>query len=461
MAQETAIKFPYQAVVRDSQDHNLWNLKAVNVNVVITENGETMWDENFTGLTTNFNGLLTFNVGEGTPANGNYHLDLIDWSDNVVITSTFTDPNDNNREISVVETPVMAVPYALQAKNAPLTLTTPQIVRYINGVKVGQDNTNDVDSILDAIVANPNGLKKYCKDTVYHYFMNHKNEMRDLALYFIRMVDAQDVNDANAAVSDDVKAEALRLAKEYVMNPDFKDDAKEIVNYYIQHATKQDVVDILDQIKSNHTAFDTVGKFIADTAVKYIKAHPEKVQELVEYYIAQATPTQVDYLLNTLKANENDVYKYLVQKFDTHLRNYLNTHHYLTGICTPDTVEFCDLVERVNTLQNSVKNNCQFSIALDTIHTGSLYNVNLTSKFSVFTDDAISCRLTKQGQNDIIYELNDDDNYLIDQTDAKSAKIILDLSGYPIDPAQFEGYSVKIVRESSANSCSSSESKPL
>lgn len=459
MAQETAIKFPYQAVVRDSKDHNLWNEKAVNVNVVITQNGETMWDENFTGRSTNFNGLLTFNVGEGTPANGNYHLDLIDWSDNVVIKSTFTNPQGGDT-ISVVETPVMAVPYALQAKNAPLTLTTPQIVRYINSVKVGQDNTNDVDSILDAIVANPNGLKQYCKDTVYHYFMNHKNEMRDLALYFIRMVDAQDVNDANAAVSDAVKAEALRLAKEYVMNPDFKDDAKEIVNYYIQHATKQDVVDILDQIKSNHAAFDTVGKFIADTAVKYIKAHPEKVQEVVEYYIANATTTQVDYLLNTLKANENDVYKYLVQKFDNHLRNYLNKHHYLTGICTPDTVEFCDLVERVNTLQNSVKNNCQFSIALDTIQSTSQYDVFLTSKFSVFTGDAISCRLTKQGQNDIIYELNNN-NYLIDQNDAKSAKIILDLSTYPIDPDQFEGYSVKIVRESSANSCSSSESKPL
>jgi hypothetical protein len=56
MAQE--VKFPYQAVVRDSKDHNLWNQKAVNVNVVITQNGETKWNENFTDLTTNFNGML-------------------------------------------------------------------------------------------------------------------------------------------------------------------------------------------------------------------------------------------------------------------------------------------------------------------------------------------------------------------------------------------------------------------
>ena len=191
MAQE--VKFPYQAVVRDSKDHNLWNEKPVKVNVVITQNGETKWEENFTD-TTNFNGLLSFNVGEGTPANcTNCNLELIDWSDNVVIKSTFKDPNDGDREISVVETPVMAVPYALQAKNAPLTLTTPQIVKYISEVKVN-DQQNDVDSILDAIVANPNGLKQYCKDTVYHYFMNHKQEMKDLALYFIRMVDINGVS---------------------------------------------------------------------------------------------------------------------------------------------------------------------------------------------------------------------------------------------------------------------------
>lgn len=447
------VKFPYQAVVRDSKDHNLWNQKAVNVNVVITQNGDTKWNENFTGLTTNFNGLLTFNVGEGTPANtncANCSLELIDWSDNVVITSTFTDPNDNNREISVVETPVMAVPYALQAKNAPLTLTTPQIVRYIGQVQVSNQH-NDVDSILDAIVANPNGLKQYCKDTVYHYFMNHKQEMRDLALYFIRMVDAQDIDDANAAVSQDVKNHALAIVKQYAKEN--KNVAKEILLDYVANTSKQDIKDLFDAVKGN-SAFDTVGDILADTAIKYIEAHPEKVREVVEYYIDHATTGQVDELQNMLKSNQV-VYAHLVSKFDNHLKNYLTSHHYIQGECGDSTIVFCDLVQRVQTLQNSVKNNCQFSIAIGQ-NTGSEYPITLTSSFTNFGTDDLAYYLVKQGASDIHLTNNDLIGFA---QDGKVITFKLDSSGELNIGDTFAGYSLKVVRTSEENSCTSTETQ--
>ena len=449
MAQE--VKFPYQAVVRDSKDHNLWNQKPVKVNVVITQNGETKWEENFTD-TTNFNGLLSFNVGEGTPANcTNCNLELIDWSDNVVIKSTFKDPNDGDRQISVVETPVMAVPYALQAKNAPLTLTTPQIVKYISEVKVN-DQQNDVDSILDAIVANPNGLKQYCKDTVYHYFMNHKQEMRDLALYFIRMVDAQDIDDANAAVSQDVKNHALAIVKQYAK--DNKNVAKEILLDYVASTSKQDIKELFDAVKNN-PAFDTVGDILADTAIKYIEAHPEKVREVVEYYIDHATTGQVDELQNMLKSNQV-VYAHLVSKFDNHLKNYLTSHHYLQGVCGDSTIVFCDLVGRVQTLQNSVKNNCKFSIAIEAATVG--FNVTLTSAFTPFVtgndQDDLAVYLVKQGENDIhVTDLG------ISFNDAKDvATFTVDPSDY-FEPGTFTGNSLKVVRTSTVNSCTSTETQ--
>ncbi len=450
MAQE--VKFPYQAVVRDSKDHNLWNQKPVKVNVVITQNGQTKWEENFTD-TTNFNGLLSFNVGEGTPANcTNCNLELIDWSDNVVITSTFTDPNDGDRVISVVETPVMAVPYALQAKNAPLTLTTPQIVKYISEVKVN-DQQNDVDSILDAIVANPNGLKQYCKDTVYHYFMNHKQEMRDLALYFIRMVDAQDIDDANAAVSQDVKNHALAIVKQYAK--DNKNVAKEILLDYVASTSKQDIKDLFNAVKNN-PAFDTVGDILADTAIKYIEAHPEKVREVVEYYIDHATTGQVDELQNMLKSNQV-VYAHLVSKFDNHLKNYLTSHHYLQGECGDSTIVFCDLVERVQTLQNSVKNNCKFSIAIEAATTNG-YNVTLTAAFTPFvigeaTDD-LAVYFVKQGENDIPVDIDINDINFIE--DGTIAKFTVDPN---FEPGTFTGYSLKVVRTSTVNSCTSTETQ--
>ena len=124
-----------------------------------------------------------------------------------------------------------------------------------------------------------------------------------------------------------------RLSKDVVKQyiKDNKDAAKEILMYYQSVTTKDDIVDLWNAVKGN-SAFDTVGTVIADTAIKYIKAHPEQVQEVVEYYIDNATVSQVNYLHNLLKSN-TAVYGRLVEIFDTHLLNYLNEHHYLTGIC--------------------------------------------------------------------------------------------------------------------------------
>lgn len=365
MAQE-APKFPYQAVVRDMTAKNLYSNHPVKINIKITENGENnvVFEENH-NAETNLNGMVSILIGGGTNVSGN--LTDIEWNNNVIVAATFKDSTD--QVISLVETPVMPVPYALQADNSAFTITTPQIVNYLTS---SNTDKNDVDSVLQAIVDNPNGLKQYCKDTVYHYFMNHKAEMRDLALYFIGLVDTNDIKDANNAVSPVVKTKALELVKQYIK--DNKDAAKEILMYYLSQATKQDVKDLWNAVTSN-PAFDTVGEVIADTAVKYVKAHPELVRSVAQYYFDHATVAQVNEVHNMLKGNAA-VYGRLVQIFDNHLKNYLEANGYLTGVCPNnnngnDTISFCDLVTRVKTLQNSVLDNCAITLTVDNTTTAT------------------------------------------------------------------------------------------
>ena len=447
MAQE-APKFPYQAVVRDMTAKNLYSNHPVKINIKITENGENnvVFEENH-NAETNLNGMVSILIGGGTNVSGN--LTDIEWNNNVIVAATFKDSTD--QVISLVETPVMPVPYALQADNAAFTITTTQIVNYL---KNANTNSEDVDSVLQAIVENPNGLKQYCKDTVYHYFMNHKAEMRDLALYFINLVDTNDIKDANNAVSQDVKNKAIALVKQYIK--DNKDAAKEILMYYLSVTTKDDIVDLWNAVKGN-SAFDTVGTVIADTAIKYIKAHPELVQEVVKYYIDSATVSQVNYLHNLLKSN-TAVYGRLVEIFDTHLLNYLNEHHYLTGICqktdqTYDTISFCELAARVETLKNSVLDNCAITVAVA--------NNTATIKGAVNLQDELTITINNGNQViDVISPTTTPNDNIISYSEGGktvTVNIPLAMSNQQLVP----GATIKVVHQSNTYGCTRTVTQAL
>lgn len=434
-------KFPYQAVVRDMTAKNLYSNQQVKINVVILQNNDTVFQENH-DATTNLNGMVSILVGGGTNVSGD--LTNIMWDNNVSIAATFKDTA--NQTISYVETPVTPVPYALQADNSAFTITTTQIVNYL---KDANTNSEDVDSVLQAIVENPNGLKQYCKDTVYHYFMNHKAEMRDLALYFINLVDTNDIKDANNAVSQDVKNKAIALVKQYIK--DNKDAAKEILIYYLGETTKADIKEVWDAVKAN-PAFDTVGTVIADTAIKYVKAHPELIREIAQYYINNATVDQVNELHNMLKSNAA-VYARLVTIFDTHLENYLQANKYLKGICPKtngdgyDTISFCDLVTRLETLQNSVLDNCSITV---TVNDGTVTingMVNLQGELTV----------TITGSNNYSKTVAADD--ITYTTDGKTATININeaMSGETL-PANA---AVQVVHTSGTYGCTRTVTKPL
>lgn len=105
--------FSYQAVVRDSEN-NLVAEKKIVVHVQIlqgSDDGRIVYTEKHV-VTTNQNGLMTFELGGGET---NRNFSSIDWSKAPYFIRTITDVNG---QIIEGVTPVLAVPYALYAAKA-------------------------------------------------------------------------------------------------------------------------------------------------------------------------------------------------------------------------------------------------------------------------------------------------------------------------------------------------------
>jgi hypothetical protein len=333
------IKFNYQAVVRDQNSKNLVNNETLTVKITITENGVKAYEET-KEVTTTLNGMVSFEIG------ANPGLDTIDWSNNVIIAAQFL---RTGVEIALVETPVMAVPYAIQAKNAPVELTTKEICRYLSTCK-----TTAVDSVFDALVNN-NNINQYLKDTIIGYVKTQKPLLKDLALYFLGLVDRQDVKDALDAVSTDVKEAVRDSVISYIKN--HKDLAMQVLVSYIGQVTKEDVGDILSAIEENDESGeirDTLAKY----AFNYIIAHKPLVWKVYTTIVDSVKAQDFDQAYEYFKTAQNGaLYQYFLGKFDAHLNNYLTENLYLRGVCTPDTIrEICSLLERIKTLENSVDN---------------------------------------------------------------------------------------------------------
>lgn len=336
-------KLNYQAVVRDvNNDHNLLMDTDCDVLVKVysVSQGAVLYEETLQG-TTNRNGMISLVIGDN-PLTG--QLDTIDWTD-AYIEATFT--ADGN-EVSTVQTPITAVPYAIQAKNAPRELTTEQIVNYLSSA-----DTKDVDlmAIQQAIVDNPNGLKQYLKDTVYNYIKAHASDVKQMTLYFLSKIDDQDLQDAENAVSQEVKDKVKELIKQYAKSDDGKEIAVDILKYYIAHATVNDAKALWTAIRNNEN-FNTLFQMAKDSLVEYVKNHPDIVIEVGKAYLENATESQLTQAYNYLKNHETVAYDFLVNKFRNYVNYYLtNVYYAVSDKCAVDAgqerINICDLQAQV------------------------------------------------------------------------------------------------------------------
>ncbi len=106
-------KISYQAVVRNSENQLVAN-KSVDVTVEIFNGTETTaaYTETHTNVQTNFNGLISLQIGNGNVTSGNWNA--IDWKNAKVKTAVSLD----GTQLATLEMPLTAVPYAMYADYA-------------------------------------------------------------------------------------------------------------------------------------------------------------------------------------------------------------------------------------------------------------------------------------------------------------------------------------------------------
>lgn len=120
-------KMSYQAVLRDSGD-NLVSNQVIGMQISIlqtTATGTAVYVETQTP-TTNVNGLVTLEIGTGTPITGSFAG--IDWSASTYFIKIETDPAGGTNYSITGTSQLLSVPYALHAKTvSSITETDPTV----------------------------------------------------------------------------------------------------------------------------------------------------------------------------------------------------------------------------------------------------------------------------------------------------------------------------------------------
>jgi hypothetical protein len=117
-------KMSYQAVIRNSNGELVKN-SPVGIKVSIlqtTSDGTAVYAETHTPSTNN-DGLVTMEIGEGTVASGNFAS--INWSTGLYFIKTETDPTGGTDYTIVGTSQLLSVPYALYAKTTGQSVSIP------------------------------------------------------------------------------------------------------------------------------------------------------------------------------------------------------------------------------------------------------------------------------------------------------------------------------------------------
>ena len=115
-------RISYQSIIRDANNVVVAS-SAVRVKISLlrgTSTGPAVYVETHP-ITTNANGLVSLNIGEGTAITGSFAG--IDWSNGPYLIQTATDPTGGTDYSIIGTAPLNSVPYALNAANASVATT--------------------------------------------------------------------------------------------------------------------------------------------------------------------------------------------------------------------------------------------------------------------------------------------------------------------------------------------------
>ena len=133
----------YQAVIRNSSNNLITN-QAVGMRISVLQGsvvGTEVYVETQTPIS-NINGLITLEIGNGTPTIGTYNT--INWANGPYFIKTETDPTGGNSYTIVGVSQLMSVPYALYALNSGSSIAGPMGPQGPAGLN-GIDGINGLD----------------------------------------------------------------------------------------------------------------------------------------------------------------------------------------------------------------------------------------------------------------------------------------------------------------------------
>ena len=252
MAQEVQMpKFRYQAVLRDSNNVLVKNQSGT----VLFSLKETSWGGEM-AFTTNENGLVSLELDyDSIDADQNYN-----WNGDT-LTAVFT----IGSKTITLNTPVTAVPYALQA--ADVRITTPMLTDYFSRPTT---DGYDVDDVYQALLNNPT-FSQACRDSAVNYIKANYPIAKEIAYAYL---DSVTVNDVTAAydtmhyIDVAVKQAFYDIIKDYLKN--HRSLLLEVAEYYITTATVQEAEELYTSFETS-TAAPAVRSILLDYFAQYLR----------------------------------------------------------------------------------------------------------------------------------------------------------------------------------------------
>lgn len=149
---QTPESMSYQAVIRNADNHLVVN-QEIGLKISIlqnSDNGSIVFEEQHV-VSTNDNGLVSLNIGTGTPIVGT--LSQIDWSSGTYFIQTSTDLDGGENYTIVGTSALMSVPYALHAKSVEsITEADPLFNTWdkSTGITISESQIGDLQNYLVA-----------------------------------------------------------------------------------------------------------------------------------------------------------------------------------------------------------------------------------------------------------------------------------------------------------------------
>lgn len=291
--------FGYQVVVRTA-DNELVANTPVNVTIAVMSGTETLYSEPQTENQTDDLGIL--NILVGTVNNAEFAV--VDWSKADTLVTTITVTGGDNAGSIEVKTPILAVPFALQAGKG--TLTTEVIEQYLQ-TPAGKE---DFDILMAALVANSNGATwEQIKVKLVNYLKNRKDKAVEIVAYYLKNATADDLNELYAALDnnedkDAIVSKAISLMKTYAI--DNRGYAMELLPAYVAKVTVDDVTPLIEQAieKLDNMSPETREQFkdeLLPRLENFAISHRDLVVRTANYFLGSVTQGQMEQLLNVFK----------------------------------------------------------------------------------------------------------------------------------------------------------------